>query len=73
MGTMTNTLILAYTGSSLPLFLLLHHEEANHLLNMEIIATELSAATIGSIGLLFAIPITSISAVVLLKNSSKNL
>ena len=73
MGTMTNTLVLAYTGSSLPLFLLLHQEVTEHLLNMEIIATELSAATIGSIGLLFAIPITSISAVVLLKSTSKNL
>ena len=72
MGTMTNTLVLAYTGASLPLFLLLHQEVSEHLLNMEIIATEHSAATIGSIGLLFAIPITGICSVILLKGSKKS-
>jgi uncharacterized membrane protein len=67
MGTMTNTLILAYAGASIPLFLLLHSETGLRLLNMEIIATELCAAVIGSTGLLLAIPITAISAVLLLK------
>jgi uncharacterized membrane protein len=67
MGTMTNTLILAYAGASIPLFLLLHNETGLRLLNMEIIATELCAAVIGSIGLLLAIPITAITAVLLLK------
>lgn len=67
MGTMTNTLILAYTGASIPLFLLLYNESGLRLLNMEIIATELSAAIIGSIGLLLAIPITATAAVLLLK------
>jgi len=67
MGTMTNTLILAYTGASIPLFLLLYNESGLRLLNMEIIATELSAAVVGSIGLLLAIPITATAAVLLLK------
>jgi uncharacterized membrane protein len=67
MGTMTNTLILAYAGASIPLFLLLHSEAGLRLLNMEIIATELCAAVIGSTGLLLAIPITAITAVLLLK------
>lgn len=67
MGTMTDTLLLAYTGASLPLFLLLYNESGLRLLNMEIIATELSSALIGSIGLVLAIPITAITAVFLLK------
>lgn len=71
MGTMTNTLILAYTGTSIPLFLLLINESGLRLLNMEIIATELSSALIGSIGLLLAIPITAMSSVIFLKGLKK--
>jgi len=67
MGTMTDTLLLAYTGASLPLFLLLYNESGLRLLNMEIIATELSSALIGSIGLVLAIPITAMTSVFLLK------
>lgn len=59
MGTMVNTLVLAYTGASIPLFLLLYNESGLRLLNMEIIATELTAATVGSIGLVLAIPVTA--------------
>jgi uncharacterized membrane protein len=70
MGTMTDTLLLAYTGASLPLCLLLYNESGLRLLNMEIIATELSSALIGSIGLVLAIPITAIASVFLLKISS---
>ncbi len=65
MGTMANTLILSYTGSAIPLFLLLSREAGLKVLNIEIIATELSAAVIGSIGLLVAIPLTALSAVFL--------
>jgi uncharacterized membrane protein len=67
MGTMTNTLILAYTGASIPLFILLSQDSGIRILNIEIIATELSAALIGSIGLLLAIPITALVSVILLK------
>lgn len=67
MGTMVNTLILAYTGASIPLFLLLYSESGIRLINMEIIATELTAATVGSIGLLLAIPVTALVSSVLLK------
>jgi uncharacterized membrane protein len=62
MGTMINTLILAYTGSSIPLFLLLQNETGLRLLNMEVIATEIVSAVVGSIGLLLAIPITAFVA-----------
>ena len=67
MGTMTNTLILAYTGASIPLLILLSQDEGLRVLNVELIATELSAALIGSIGLLLAIPITALVSVFLLK------
>lgn len=67
MGTMTNTLILAYTGASIPLLILLSQDPSIKVLNIEIIATELSAALVGSIGLLLAIPITAVASVLLLK------
>lgn len=67
MGTMTNTLILAYVGSSMPLLLLLSQSHGVRFLNMEVIATELCAAIIGSIGLLCAIPLTAAASVFLLK------
>jgi uncharacterized membrane protein len=67
MGTMTNTLILAYTGASIPLFLLLYQQPGLKLINMEVIATELTSALCGSIGLLGAIPLTAVTSVFLLK------
>lgn len=71
MGTMTNTLVLAYTGSAIPLFLLLGNEPMNKVLNMEIIVTELTSAIVGSIGLLLAIPITAFLSVMLYKGVKK--
>lgn len=67
MGTMTDTLILAYTGASIPLFILLSQDSSIRIFNIEIVATELSSALIGSIGLLLAIPITGLASVFLLK------
>lgn len=68
MGTMTDTLILAYTGASLPLFILLEsYEPKSLLLNMEVIVSELSSALCGSIGLIFAIPLTGLISVILYK------
>lgn len=62
MGTMANTLILAYIGSSLSLVLLLaaYHTSLLELLNRELIVTEILQALIGSIGILFTIPFTSL-------------
>lgn len=67
MGTMVDTLILAYTGSSIPLLILLYNETGLRFLNMEIIAAELTLAVVGSIGLLLSVPITAVVAVLLLK------
>lgn len=61
MGTMTNTLILAYIGSSLTsiLLLILHGGELSEILSKEMISTELLQSLAGSIGMLLTIPITA--------------
>lgn len=63
-GTMTNTLILAYIGSSLSVVLLLmvNYKDILLLFNLEMIVFEIIQAIIGSMGILFAIPITSLFA-----------
>lgn len=60
-GTMTNTLILAYVGSSLTLILLFMacNMELTEILNKETIAEEVIAAIAGSIGVVYTVPITS--------------
>lgn len=62
MGTMSNTLILAYTGSALPLLLLLiaNKMSMSKILNLEMIAVEAVRALAGSIGLVLCIPITAL-------------
>lgn len=61
MGTMTNTLVLAYTGIALPLLLLIHHEQnPAKFLNLELVVSEVTAAISGSIGLVLAVPVTAI-------------
>ena len=64
MGTMANTLILAYIGSSLSIVLLLiaYNNSLLSLLNREMIAVEILQAIVGSLGILFTIPITSLVA-----------
>lgn len=62
MGTMSNTLILAYIGSALPFILLLiiYARPMNLLANSEYIASEIMQAIAGSLGILFAMPITAL-------------
>jgi len=64
MGTMTNTLILAYLGSSTPLLLLFYAYEISleRIVNLDTIVTELVRAFSGSIGLIAAIPLTALIA-----------
>ena len=64
MGTMANTLVLAYIGSSLSTVLLLvaYAASAEGLLNREMIATELLRAVVGSLAILITIPLTSLLA-----------
>lgn len=64
MGTMANTLILAYTGSAIPLLLLFtaYQDPLVKIINLDIIATEIVRAFTGSIGLILCIPLTAITA-----------
>jgi uncharacterized membrane protein len=61
MGSMANTLILAYIGSSLSVVLLLsvYSNSLISLLNSEMIIVEILQALAGSIGILFAMPLTA--------------
>lgn len=60
-GTMTNTLILAYIGSSLVTVLLLvaYNKDLLYLFNLETIAIEIVQAISGSIGIICAVPLTA--------------
>lgn len=64
MSTMTNTLVLAYSGASLPLFLYFTVMDNSfiNIINMEIIAEEILRSLCGSIGLVLTIPLTSFIA-----------
>ncbi len=62
MGTMTNTLILAYVGSAMLCILLysINEFELSFVLNAEDITTEILKSLAGSIGLVCTIPFTAI-------------
>jgi len=68
MGTMTNTLILAYAGGALPLLLLTSQMPFTKLLNLDLVATEVAAALSGSLGLVITIPLTALFAAKLMAN-----
>lgn len=73
-GTMTNTLILAYVGGSMATILLFtaYTRDLVLLLNYEMLLVEVIQAVVGSIGILLAVPITVFfSAWVFLKTSKK--
>ncbi len=59
-GTMTNTLILAYIGGSIAMVLLFlaYNNGLLFLMNLEMIIVEISQAVVGSIGILAAVPMT---------------
>ena len=62
-----NTLVLAYLGAGLPLLLLfaLGGQEPMTVLNSEIVAVEVIRALIGSIGIVAAVPLTTLVAAAL--------
>ncbi len=72
MGTMSNTLILAYTGSTIPMLLLFMAYDTPFVkvINMELIATEVVRAMAGSIGLILAIPVTALAGGLLMAQRS---
>lgn len=68
-ASLVNTLILVYTGASLPLFLLFSHAQMSYMnaINQEVIATEIVRTLVSSIGIVAAVPITTLIAVYSLK------
>ncbi|MEA3355537.1 MAG: YibE/F family protein [Patescibacteria group bacterium] len=70
-ASMTNTLVLAYTGASLPLFLLFYSSEVIPswvAINSEIIVEEVVSTLVGSLGLVASVPIvTYLAALVVCK------
>ena len=71
MGTMANTLILAYIGGGFSLVLLVSNAPLIKLLNLNSIAAEIASALTGSIGIIFCVPITSLIAGYLIGRQKK--
>ena len=63
MGTMANTLILAYAGGAMYTLLLISSYKLpfERMLNQDVMAAEIIQALCGSIGLIFTIPITTLA------------
>ena len=71
-GSMTNTLFLAYAGASMPLLLIFSVRQEpflrfSQIVNNEMIATEIVRAFVGSIGLALVVPIATALAAFYLK------
>lgn len=69
-GALVNTLVLAYAGASLPLLLHAYMVSSGFAMamNTELFATEIVRAIVGSIGLVLAVPIVTLLAVLYLKD-----
>ena len=72
-GTMSNTLILVYLGSALPLVLLSSNIDLQKFFNLNQVATEISSAVIGSIAILLCVPLTALISAYLIKNQKQNI
>ncbi len=64
-SSMVNTLVLAYAGASLPLLLVFvdNPHPFSEIINYEFLAEEIIRTLVGSIGLILAVPITTLIAV----------
>jgi len=64
-SSMVNTLILIYAGSALPLLLLFvdYAQPLNQILNIEPVAEEVIRTLVGSVGLILAVPVTTMLAI----------
>jgi len=72
-SSLINTLVLAYAGAALPLFILFAQEQTQplwSLLNSEFIAEEIVRTLIGSIALVLSVPITTLLAANFLRKTS---
>lgn len=73
-GTMSNTLILAFMGGSLSLMLFMHatNTSFHQFINNEFIAMEVITGVSGSVGIVLAAPFTAIIAAKMLTRIEKN-
>ena len=74
-GSLVNTLVLAYTGAALPLFVLLNLGEfsLSRALNIELVAAEVVHTLVGSVGLVLAVPLTTIVAALMFRGDKLEL
>jgi len=68
-GSLVDTLVLAYTGAALPLLVLLNLNDLSfaRAVNLELIATEVVHTLVGAIGLILAVPVTTFLAAFLFR------
>lgn len=73
-GTMANTLILAFAGGSLTTLLMIFTSSmtADQLFNIDIVGTEIIQGVAGSIGIVLTVPITALIASYLYKSEIRN-
>lgn len=73
MGTMANTLILAFAGSSLNMMLMIYSYGVSfqQLMNTDFIAIEVIQSIAGSIGIIFTVPIAALIAAASCKKNSR--
>ncbi|URZ00031.1 YibE/F family protein [Clostridium felsineum] len=69
MGTMANTLILAYAGGAMYVMIWISSYDLPiyRIINQDVIASELVKTLAGSIGLIFTIPLTAVCSAMILK------
>ncbi len=74
-ASLVNTLILIYAGASLPLLLLFISSSVSPLVavNFEVIAEEIVRTLVASIGIILAVPITTLFATIVVTRSKKRL
>jgi uncharacterized membrane protein len=67
LGATVYTLVFAYAGAALPLLLLFSSQDVTFgdAVNREVVASEIVAALVGSIGLIVAVPLTTFTACLL--------
>jgi len=72
LGSMSNTLILAYTSASIPLLLLAMAYKVSfiEMVNWEVVASEIVRALSSSIGLVITVPLTAVAAATLLNKKN---
>lgn len=70
-ASVVNTLVLVYTGAALPLLLLFINNPVpfSEVINYEILAEEIVRTLVASIGLIFAVPITTFLSAYLIKKN----